>query len=47
MFSGEWPMVRGLIMEVRKHFPNALLVGGGEHFTELTEFSLRLTMGWQ
>ena len=41
MFSGEWPIVRDLIIEVRKHFPNALLVGGGEHLTALTKFSLQ------
>jgi len=41
MFSGEWPIVRDLFMEVRKHFPKALLVGGGEHLTALTEFSLK------
>jgi anaerobic magnesium-protoporphyrin IX monomethyl ester cyclase len=41
MFSGEWPVVRDLIIAVRKYFPNALLVGGGEHLTALPEFSLR------
>ena len=41
MFSGEWPLVRDLIMEVRKQFPSALFVGGGEHVTALTEFSLK------
>jgi anaerobic magnesium-protoporphyrin IX monomethyl ester cyclase len=40
MFSGEWPIGRDLIQEVRKHFPNALLVGGGEHITSLIEYSL-------
>ena len=41
MFSGEWPVLRHLIKRVRKQFPHALLVGGGEHITALTEYSLR------
>lgn len=41
MFSGEWPVVRDLINAVRDHFPDALIVAGGEHITALTEFSLR------
>jgi anaerobic magnesium-protoporphyrin IX monomethyl ester cyclase len=41
MFSQEWPVVRDLITEVRKYFPNALLVGGGEHITSLPEYSLK------
>jgi anaerobic magnesium-protoporphyrin IX monomethyl ester cyclase len=41
MFSGEWPILRDLILEVRKHFPEALLICGGEHATSLAEYSLR------
>jgi len=41
MFSGEWPVLRTLIIEVRKFFPNTLFVAGGEHITALTEYSLR------
>lgn len=41
MFSGEWPVVRTLIKQVRRAFPDALFVAGGEHITALTEFSLR------
>ena len=41
MFSGEWPIVRDLIVAVRAAFPAALLVAGGEHMTALTEYSLR------
>lgn len=41
MFSSEWPVLRDLITEVRRHFPDALLVAGGEHVTALTEYSLR------
>ena len=41
MFSGEWPVLRSLISETRKHFPEALFVAGGEHITALTEYSLR------
>jgi len=38
MFSGEWPVLRKLINQVRTHFPKALFVAGGEHVTALTEF---------
>lgn len=41
MFSGEWPMTRAVIRAVRRNFPDALLVAGGEHITALTEYSLR------
>ncbi len=41
MFSGEWPMTRTVIKAVRRKFPDALLVAGGEHITALTEYSLR------
>ncbi len=41
MFSGEWPINRDLINLTKKHFPNILIVGGGEHFTALPEYSLR------
>ena len=40
MFSSEWPVLRDLIIKVREYFPDALFVGGGEHITGLTEFSL-------
>ena len=41
MFSGEWPMTRVLIHALREKFPEALLVGGGEHITALPDHSLR------
>ena len=41
MFSGEWPIQRDLITEVRKEFPAPVFVAGGEHITALTEYSLR------
>jgi len=41
MFSGEWPVVRTLIRAVRRRFPDALIVAGGEHITALTEYSMR------
>jgi anaerobic magnesium-protoporphyrin IX monomethyl ester cyclase len=41
MFSGEWPITRSLIRAVRRRFPDALLVAGGEHITSLSEYSLR------
>jgi len=41
MFSGEWPVTRAVIKAVRRKFPDALIVAGGEHITSLSEFSLR------
>lgn len=41
MFSGEWPVVRKLIEEIRERFPEAFIVAGGEHATALPEFVLR------
>jgi radical SAM superfamily enzyme YgiQ (UPF0313 family) len=41
MFSAEWPMQREFITAVRRRFPKALFVAGGEHVTALTEFSMR------
>ncbi len=41
MFSGEWPVVRDLIIDVREHFPDAVFVAGGEHASALSEYSLR------
>jgi len=41
MFSGEWPVLRDIIIEVRKNFPDALLVAGGEHTTAMSEYCLR------
>ncbi len=37
MFSGEWPIQRGLLRALRDRFPNALIVAGGEHLTALPE----------
>ena len=41
MFSGEWPILRDLIIQTRSSFPNALILIGGEHATALTEYALR------
>jgi len=41
MFSGEWPVQRELISAVRREFPRALIVAGGEHITALPEYSLQ------
>ena len=40
-FSVEWPLCRELIAKLRRRFPNALLVGGGEHATAMPENTLR------
>lgn len=41
MFSSQWPLTRIIAHEIRKHFPHALLVGGGEHATAVPEHTLR------
>lgn len=33
MFSFLWPSVRSLIHALRREFPRATILGGGEHFT--------------
>lgn len=42
MFSQDWPFVRRLIEAVRKRFPEALIVAGGEHVSALADESLRM-----
>jgi anaerobic magnesium-protoporphyrin IX monomethyl ester cyclase len=39
-FSFEWPTCRDLIGRIRRAFPKALLIGGGEHITALPELSM-------
>ena len=41
MFTYQWNVVRELLVAIKKARPDALLVGGGEHFTGLPEFSLQ------
>ncbi|MDG2033960.1 MAG: radical SAM protein, partial [Rhodospirillales bacterium] len=36
-FSFEWPTCRDLVNDIRKKFPDALLLGGGEHVTAMPE----------
>lgn len=40
MFSFAWPLARKIIHEIRRRFPDKIIVGGGEHFTGLPELSL-------
>ncbi len=39
-FSFEWPTCRDLTLAIREKFPNALLIGGGEHVTAVPDQSL-------
>ena len=41
MFSHEWPYVRDCILKIKKNFPLAKIVAGGEHVTALPEYCLR------
>ena len=40
MFTYQWRVVRELLVAIKAARPDALLFGGGEHFTGLPEFSL-------
>jgi radical SAM superfamily enzyme YgiQ (UPF0313 family) len=40
MFTYQWKVVKELLAAIKAARPDALLVGGGEHFTGLPEFSL-------
>jgi anaerobic magnesium-protoporphyrin IX monomethyl ester cyclase len=42
MFSTEWPMAHSLITRIRKQFPNAKIVAGGEHITACPEYVLKV-----
>lgn len=41
MFSAEWPLARDLINELKRRFPHAVTIAGGEHITATAEYSLR------
>ncbi len=41
MFTHAWPMVRELMLKVRKARPRAFLIGGGEHCTAMYETVLK------
>ena len=41
MFSAEWPVTRDLINLLKKKYPETIIIGGGEHFTALPEYSLQ------
>ena len=40
-FSHEWPIGRRLCEAIKKNFPHATLIAGGEHITAMPEFCLR------
>ncbi len=41
MFSGEWPVQRHLLRDIRARFPGVPIIVGGEHISALTEYTLR------
>ncbi len=43
MFTHAWPMVRELMIEIKKAFPKARIIAGGEHVTSMYETVLRET----
>ncbi len=43
MFTHAWPLVRELILLLKKEFPNAKLIAGGEHVTAMYDTVLRQT----
>jgi anaerobic magnesium-protoporphyrin IX monomethyl ester cyclase len=40
MWSFSWPLVREILAEMKRRYPNTPIVAGGEHFTGLPEFSM-------
>ena len=40
MFSAEWPVTKVVINTIRAHFPEAMIVVGGEHITAAPDFSM-------
>ena len=44
MFSTLWPLTRDLAEHIRAHFPEAIMVLGGEHCTAVPELSLRTSV---
>ena len=38
MFSSDWLLIRDLINQIKKKYPNCIIIGGGEHFTALSDF---------
>jgi len=41
MFSHEWPYIRDCVHAIKKAFPDAKIILGGEHASALTEYSLK------
>ena len=41
MFSQEWPIIRAIIKNITKAYPNIFLVCGGEHITACPEFCMK------
>ena len=41
MFSMDWPITRTLIDLLKDKYPKCLVIGGGEHFSALPQFSLQ------
>ena len=41
MFSNEWIYAKQVVREIRRALPHVIIVGGGEHFTADSEYSLR------
>ena len=39
MFSMDWPITRTLINLIKTKYPKCLIIGGGEHFSAVTEYS--------
>ncbi|MHC4267366.1 MAG: B12-binding domain-containing radical SAM protein [Planctomycetota bacterium] len=40
-FSHEWPISKQLAMKIRKQFPDAIIIAGGEHMTAIPEYCLQ------
>lgn len=40
-FSHEWPLAKQVCEALKKNFPHAPIIGGGEHITAMPEFSIK------
>ncbi len=40
-FSHEWPLAKRICLGLKERFPNAVIIGGGEHITAMPAFSIQ------
>jgi anaerobic magnesium-protoporphyrin IX monomethyl ester cyclase len=45
MFSAEWLLTRDLVNTLKQHYPDSIIIAGGEHISATPEYSLRDCVG--